>query len=53
MDCLSPFVEMVERDLEAFQDVPAGLRLAQLVLGPAANYFAAELDEAVDQLEQR
>ena len=45
-------VEMVERDLEAFEDVGAGLGLAQLELGAAADDLAPELDEVLDDLEQ-
>ena len=43
---------MIERDLQPFEDVIAGLGLAQLELGAAADDFAAELDEALDELEQ-
>ena len=39
--------------LEAFEDVRARFGLAQLELGPAADDFAAELDEVLDDLEQR
>ena len=45
-------VEVIERDLQAFEDVVARLGLAQLELGPPADDLAAELDEALDQLEQ-
>ena len=43
---------MIERDLQPFEDVIARLGLAQLELGAAADDFAAEVDEALDQLEQ-
>ena len=43
---------MIERDLQPFEDVVARLGLAQLELGAAADDLAAELDEALDQLEQ-
>ena len=46
-------VEVIERDLEPFEDVIARLGLPQLEFGPAADDLAAELDEALDQLEQR
>ena len=45
-------VEVIERDLQPFEDVVARLGLAQLELGAAADDLAAELDEALDQLEQ-
>ena len=45
-------VEVVERDLQPFEDVIARLRLPQLELGPPADDLAAELDEALDELEQ-
>ena len=43
---------MIERDLQPFEDVIARLGLPQLELGAAPDDFAAELDEALDQLEQ-
>jgi hypothetical protein len=46
-------VEVVERDLQPFEDVIARLRLPQLELRAPADDVAAELDEALDQLEQR
>ena len=46
-------VEVIERDLQPFEDVIARLGLPQLELGAAAHDLAAELDEALDQLEQR
>ena len=46
-------VEVVERDLQAFEDVRARLGLAQLELDPAPHDLAAELDEVLDDLEQR
>ncbi len=46
-------VELIERDLEAFEDVRAGLGLAQLELDPAPDDLAAELDEVLDHFEQR
>ena len=45
-------VEVIERDLQAFEDVGARLGLAQLELGPAADDLAPELDEVLDDLEQ-
>ena len=38
-------VEVIERDLQAFEDVIARLGLAQLELGAAAHDLAPELDE--------
>ena len=49
---LDHLVEVIERDLEAFEDMGPGLGLAQLELGPAPHHFAAELDELLDDLEQ-
>ena len=46
-------VEVIERDLQPFEDVPARFGLAQLELGPAAHDLAPELDEVVDQLDER
>ena len=46
-------VEVIQRDLQPFQDVPARLGLAKLELRPASNDLAAELDEVVENLEQR
>ena len=46
-------IDVIERDLEPFEDVTARFGLAQLELGPAAHDFAPELDERVDQLDQR
>ena len=43
---LDHLVEVIERDLEAFEDVGPRLGLPQLELGPAPHHFAAELDEA-------
>ena len=43
---------MIERDLEAFEDVGPGLGLAQLELGSPPDDFAAELDELLDDLEE-
>ena len=43
---------MIERDLEAFEDVGASFGLAQLELGPASDDLAPELDEVLDDLEQ-
>ena len=44
---------MVERDLQPFEDVVPRLGLAQLELGAAAHDLAAEVDEALDHLEER
>ena len=49
-DELDDRVEVVERDLEAFEDVIARLGLAQLELRAANDHFAAEIDEALDEL---
>src|SRR5690606_22705780 len=46
-------VEVIERDLEAFEDVRARFRLAQLELGAAPYDLAPELDEIVDKLAER
>ena len=46
-------VEMIEGDLQALEDVRPRLGAPQLELSPAANDFAAELDELLDDLEQR
>ena len=45
-------VEVVERDLEAFEDVRARLGLAQLELDAAPDDLAPEVDELLDDLEQ-
>ena len=45
-------VEVVERDLEPFQDMGAGFRLPQLELGPPAHDLTAEFDELVDDLDE-
>jgi hypothetical protein len=44
---------MIERDLEPFEDMPARFGLAQLELGTPTDDLAPELDEVVEQLEQR
>src|SRR6185295_14771808 len=49
---LDHLVEVVQRDLQALEDVIACLGLPQLELGAAAHDLAAELDEAFDQLEE-
>src|SRR5262249_30231837 len=49
---LDHFVEVVERDPEAFEDVGARLGLPELELGPPADDLAAELDEVLDDLEE-
>ena len=51
-DQLDDLIEVIERDLEAFEDVIAGLGLPQLELGSPADHFAPELDEAFDELQQ-
>ena len=43
-------VEVVERDQQAFEDVGAGLGLAELVLGAANDDVALVVDVVVDQL---
>ena len=45
-------VEVIERDLETFENVIAGFGLAQLELGSPPNHLAPEVDEALDQFEQ-
>ena len=50
---LDHLVEVIERDLQAFEDVRARLGLAQLELGAAADDLAAELDEVLDDLDER
>ena len=46
-------VEVIERDLQPFQDVPARFGLAELELRSSTNDLAAELDEVVEDLEER
>ena len=46
-------IEMIERNLQAFEDVIAGLGLPQLEFGAPANHLAAEVGEGLDQFEQR
>ena len=46
-------VEVIERDLEALEDVGPRLGLAQLELGAAPHDLAPELDELLDDVEQR
>ena len=46
-------IEVVERDAQTFQDVGPRLCLAQFELGASPHDVAAELDEPLDQLEQR
>jgi hypothetical protein len=46
-------VEVIQRDLQALEDVPARFGLAQLEFGTAVDDLAAELDEVVENLEQR
>ena len=45
-------VEVIERDLQAFEDVVAGLGFAQLELDAAPDDLAPEVDEALEQLER-
>ena len=45
-------VEVVERDLQTFEDVVSRLGLAQLELRAAHDDLAAEVDEAVDELRE-
>ena len=45
-------VEVVEGDLQPLEDVGAGLRLAQLVLGAPADDVVPERDEPLDEIEQ-
>ncbi len=49
-DQLDDRVEVVERDLQPFEDVIARLGLAQLELRAADDDLAAEVDEALDEL---
>ena len=46
-------VEVVEGDLQAFQDVGPRLGLPQLELGPPPHHVAPEVHEVVDHLDQR
>ena len=46
------FVQVVQRLLEAEQDVLALARLAQLVLGAPADHFDAVVDEVLDAVDQ-
>ena len=46
-------IEVVERDLESFEDVGALLRLGEIVLGAPADDFAARDDVLIDQAAQR
>ena len=43
---------LIERDLEAFENVGARFGLAQLELDPAPDDVAAEVDEMLDHVEQ-
>jgi hypothetical protein len=45
-------VEMIERDLQPFEDVGSRFGLAQLELDAPPHDLAAELDEVLDDLEQ-
>ncbi len=45
-------VEVVEGDLQAFEDVRTRLGLAQLKLDTPPHHFLAELDEQLDDLQQ-
>ena len=44
---------MIERDLQPFQDVAARFGFAELELRPSTNDLATELDEVVEDLEER
>ena len=46
-------IDVIERDLQAFEDVAPGLGLAQLELGAPPHDLAPELDEVVDELDER
>ena len=47
-------VQVVERDLEALEDVRPGARLLEVVLGPAADDLAAMVDVVLeDRLERQ
>ena len=46
-------IEVIERRLETLEDVRARLRFPQVVLGAAPDHVAPELDEPVDEIEQR
>ncbi len=46
------FVDVVEREAEAEQDVLALAGLAQFVIGPPAHHIDAVLDEVLDRREQ-
>src|SRR5262249_46711114 len=51
-DELDHLVEVIERDLEALEDVRARFGLAQLELGAAPDDLAPELDEVLDDVEE-
>ena len=44
---------MIECDLQSFKNVSASFRLAQLELGSSPHDLATELDEILENLEQR
>ncbi len=46
-------IEVVERDPQPFEDVRARLGLSKLELDAAPHDFAAELDEVLDDVEER
>ncbi len=46
-------IEVIERDLQSFEDVRARLRLAELELGPSPHHVMPERDELLDHVEQR
>ena len=43
---------MIQRNLQPFENVIAGLGLPQIEFGAASNDVAPELDEALDELQQ-
>src|SRR5205814_10403490 len=45
-------IEVIERDPQPFENVVTRLRLAQLEFGSPADDLAAELNEALDELQE-
>src|SRR5262249_135912 len=45
--------EVIERDLQPLEEVPPRFGLPQLEFGAAPDDFAPELDEVIDQLDER
>ena len=53
LDDLDDFVDVVDRDLEAVEDVLPGLGRVEIELGPPDDDLVAVLDESLEQLLQR